>query len=98
MWDTWRRRAGKEAPDALAGNLGSGSSEPAMQSKTTAVVRELSSGVSKLGRDAAEVRGLLEDTQKVVTSQAQAMQALGAELEQVRHAQDGINQSTNQTR
>ncbi len=98
MWDTWRRRAGKEAPDALAGNLGSGSSEPAMQSKTTAVVRELSSGVSKLGRDAAEVRGLLEDTQKVVTSQAQAMQALGSELEQVRHAQDGINQSTTQTR
>ena len=98
MWDTWRRRAGKEAPDALAGNLGSVSSEPAMQSKTTAVVRELSSGVSKLGRDAAEVRGLLEDTQKVVTSQAQAMQALGSELEQVRHAQDGINQSTTQTR
>ncbi|WP_238139433.1 methyl-accepting chemotaxis protein [Roseateles aquatilis] len=41
---------------------------------------------------------MLEDTQKVVLSQAQAMQALGGELEQVRHAQDGINTSTEKTR
>ena len=98
MWDSLRRRAGKASPDASEGGAGIGPREPTMQGKTTTVVRELSGGVSKLGRDAAEVRGLLEDTQKVVTSQAQAMQALGAELEQVRHAQDGINQSTNQTR
>lgn len=98
MWDQWRRRAGKDAPDASASAADVGLREPAMQGKTTTVVRELSGGVSKLGRDAAEVRGLLEDTQKVVTSQAHAMQALGSELEQVRHAQDGINQSTTQTR
>ena len=98
MWDSLRRRAGKAAPDASAGGTEVGLREPAMHNNTSQVVRELSGGVSKLGRDAAEVRGLLEDTQKVVTSQAQAMQALGSELEQVRHAQDGINQSTNQTR
>ncbi|PIM50970.1 chemotaxis protein [Roseateles chitinivorans] len=98
MWDSLRRRAGKASPDASEDGAGLGAREPTLQGKTTTVVRELSGGVSKLGRDAAEVRGLLEDTQKVVTSQAQAMQALGAELEQVRHAQDGINQSTNQTR
>ncbi len=98
MWDSLRRRAGKAAPDASVDGAEVGFREPAMQGNTTKVVRELSSGVSKLGLDAAEVRGLLEDTQKVVASQAHAMQALGAELEQVRHAQDGINQSTNQTR
>ncbi|WP_416757836.1 methyl-accepting chemotaxis protein [Roseateles sp. So40a] len=98
MWDSLRRRAGKAAPDASGDETVIGAREPTMHGKTTTVVRELSGGVSKLGRDAAEVRGLLEDTQKVVTSQAQAMQALGSELEQVRHAQDGINQSTNQTR
>jgi len=98
MWDSWRGRAGKVAPEGPAGRAEGGPREPAMPGRTETVVRELSGGVSKLGRDAAEVRGLLEDTQKVVTSQAQAMQALGGELEHVRHAQDAINQSTNQTR
>lgn len=101
MWETWRRRTGTVTPDAPAEGTSAhaiGVVEPAMHGKSSAVVRELSGGVSKLGRDAAEVRGLLEDTQKVVLSQAQAMQALGGELEQVRHAQDAINQSTEQTR
>ncbi|WP_343628093.1 methyl-accepting chemotaxis protein [Roseateles sp.] len=97
MWDSWRGRAGKAAPDASTHDTGLVSASSA-NGKTSTVVRQLSSGVSKLGRDAAEVRGLLEDTQKVVLSQAQAMQALGGELEHVRHAQDGINQSTQQTR
>lgn len=97
MWDSWRGRAGKAAPDASTHDTELVSAASA-NGKTSTVVRQLSSGVSKLGRDAAEVRGLLEDTQKVVLSQAQAMQALGGELEQVRHAQDGINQSTELTR
>ena len=97
MWDTWRGRAGKAAPDASTHDTEFVSASSA-NGKTSTVVRQLSGGVSKLGRDAAEVRGLLEDTQKVVMSQAQAMQALGGELEQVRHAQDGINQSTELTR
>ncbi|UXH79814.1 methyl-accepting chemotaxis protein [Roseateles amylovorans] len=104
MWETWRKRAGS-APDATDPGAGSAASSAASNAaliraaeNNTQVVRALSGGVSKLGRDAAEVRGLLEDTQKVVLSQAQAMQALGGELEQVRHAQDGINQSTDQTR
>ncbi|SEL45315.1 methyl-accepting chemotaxis protein [Roseateles sp. YR242] len=100
MWETWRRRAPTKGgtPDAAStvpGTAGAGL-DPYQQ--TTRVVRELSGGVSRLGRDAAEVRGLLEDTQKVVLSQAQAMQALGSELDEVRHAQDAINQSTSQTR
>lgn len=100
MWETWRRRGPKDGSTPDAGrtvpSTAAGSSSELNQ--TTRVVRELSGGVSRLGRDAAEVRGLLEDTQKVVLSQAQAMQALGSELDQVRHAQDAINQSTSQTR
>ncbi len=99
MWETWRKRAGSEPGMSETGH---GSSAGAATGRTTEphaqVVQALSGGVSKLGRDAAEVRGLLEDTQKVVQAQAEAMQALGGELEQVRHAQDGINQSTDQTR
>lgn len=89
MWETWRRRA----PEDQVNNL-----SPAAGPDQQQLVRGLSQGVSKLGRDAAEVRGLLEDTQKVVQSQVQAMQALGGELNQVRQAQDAINQSTDQTR
>jgi methyl-accepting chemotaxis protein len=89
MWETWRRRAPEDQVSAAAPVAG-----PDQQQ----LVRGLSQGVSKLGRDAAEVRGLLEDTQKVVQSQVQAMQALGGELNQVRQAQDAINQSTDQTR
>lgn len=100
MWETWRRRGPKEgnAPDATRASLDGAPGGINDAVATTRVVRELSGGVSRLGRDAAEVRGLLEDTQKVVLSQAQAMQALGSELDQVRHAQDAINQSTSQTR
>ncbi|MBB3196547.1 methyl-accepting chemotaxis protein [Roseateles terrae] len=100
MWETWRRRGPKDGstPDASRAVPGTAAGSSNESNQTTRVVRELSGGVSRLGRDAAEVRGLLEDTQKVVLSQAQAMQALGSELDQVRHAQDAINQSTSQTR
>lgn len=105
MWETWRRRANTGASDGSVaastpsiGPAGDGNGNGGNGNGALKVVRELSGGVSRLGKDAAEVRGLLEDTQKVVLSQAQAMQALGTELEQVRHAQDGINQSTEQTR
>jgi methyl-accepting chemotaxis protein len=47
------------------------------------VVRRLSRSVSTLGRDAAEVRGVLEDTQKIVAAQGQAMQALASQLGEV---------------
>ena len=53
--------------------------------------------MSSVGRDAAEVRGALEDTQRVVLAQAEAMTALGGQLKQVRHAQDAISHATQQT-
>src|SRR5574343_575517 len=59
-----------------------------------ALVRSLAQPVSRLGRDAAEVRGALEDTQKVIVAQREAMQALELELQQVQRAQSGIAAAT----
>lgn len=62
------------------------------------VVRRLSRSVSTLGRDAAEVRGVLEDTQKIVAAQGQAMQALASQLGEVQRAQTHIGEATQLTR
>lgn len=43
---------------------------------TQAIVANLARQASTLGREAAEVRGVLDDTQKVATVQAQAVLAL----------------------
>ncbi|MGM9512672.1 methyl-accepting chemotaxis protein [Roseateles sp. DB2] len=82
----------------------SGSREPAQSppaeglggkgADAQALVRSLAQPVSSLGRDAAEVRGALEDTQKVVVAQREAMQALGHELQLVQQAQQGIARAT----
>jgi methyl-accepting chemotaxis protein len=62
------------------------------------VVKRLSRSVSSLGRDAAEVRGVLEDTQKIVEAQGQAMQALASQLGEVQRAQTHIGEATQLTR
>lgn len=89
MFNWLRRRDGdatsEQAPAAAAGSDGLG------------VVKRLSRSVSTLGRDAAEVRGVLEDTQKIVEAQGQAMLALAGELGQVQKAQQAIGESTQQT-
>jgi len=69
----------------------------AAPSTTDAVIRKISKSMSSVGRDAAEVRGALEDTQRVVLAQADAMTALGGQLKQVRQAQDAISQATEQS-
>lgn len=58
------------------------------------VVRRIAGKVSHIGRDAAEARGVIEDTQHVVVSQVQAMQALSDQLEEVQTAQDAIGSAT----
>jgi len=57
-------------------------------------IAKLSKTASALGRDAAEVRGALEDTQRVVQMQVDAMNALAAELDRVRATQDAIAAAT----
>lgn len=61
------------------------------------VVKRLSRSISTVGKDAAEVRGALEDTQRVVQVQSQAMQALARQLEQIGQAQAAITAATSQS-
>ncbi|MFG6456682.1 methyl-accepting chemotaxis protein [Roseateles sp. BYS96W] len=58
------------------------------------VVKRLSRSLSTVGRDAAEVRGVLEDTQRVVQAQGQAMQALAQQLGDIGQAQAAIAAAT----
>ena len=61
------------------------------------LIGQISRAVSSVGKDAAEVRGAIEDTQKIVHAQAEAMTALGGELGQLRSAQDEIANATRAT-
>jgi methyl-accepting chemotaxis protein len=45
-----------------------------------------------MGREAAEVRGLMEDTQKVSARQAQALNALAGQVQEITRAQDAISE------
>ncbi|CAN5296185.1 methyl-accepting chemotaxis protein [soil metagenome] len=76
-------------PDAPAAPAGSGAAFE--------VVKRISKSMSSVGGNAAEVRGALEDTQRVMLAQADAMQLLGSQLKQVGKSQDAINQATQQT-
>jgi len=73
--------------------------EPARRddSATLNVVKRLARSISTVGKDAAEVRGALEDTQRVVQVQGQAMQALAQQLHQIGQAQAAIAAATAQS-
>jgi methyl-accepting chemotaxis protein len=75
------------------------SEEPSGRDDSAAlnVVRRLSRSISTVGKDAAEVRGALEDTQRVVQAQGQAMQALAQQLNQIGQAQSAIANATAQS-
>ncbi len=55
-----------------------------------AAVLSIGQQASSMGRDAAEVRGLLDDTNKVSARQAAAFSALGSQLKDVNAAQEEI--------
>jgi methyl-accepting chemotaxis protein len=59
-----------------------------------AIVQRLSRQSSQLGREAAEVRGVIDDTNKVAASQAQAVNALAQQLQEVGRVQDVIGGHT----
>lgn len=61
------------------------------------LVQQLSRGMSNVGRDAAEVRGALDDTQRLMQSQAAAMQALGQQLQAIGAVQAAITAATGQS-
>ena len=58
------------------------------------MIKRLARAISNVGKDAAEVRGALEDTQRVVQAQGQAMQALAQQLHQIGEAQAAIAAAT----
>jgi methyl-accepting chemotaxis protein len=59
-----------------------------------ALVQRLATQVSKIGRDAAQARGAIEDTQKVVVSQLESLGKLNQQLVQVQGAQLAIGDAT----
>jgi methyl-accepting chemotaxis protein len=68
---------------------------PAVPSADTQhLVVALARQASVLGREAAEVRGVLDDTDKAATAQGQAVQALARQVQDVVQAQDGIAAET----
>lgn len=84
-------------PKAGASGAGRSTEEPIRRDDGSAalnVVRRLSRTISTVGKDAAEVRGALEDTQRVVQAQGLAMQALGQQLQQIGQAQAAISAAT----
>ncbi|MEY8875022.1 MAG: methyl-accepting chemotaxis protein [Leptothrix sp. (in: b-proteobacteria)] len=68
--------------------------EPADVVATPQLVQRLAGQVSSIGRDAAQTRGVIEDTQKVVFQQVEALTALSDQLGQVQQAQTAIGQAT----
>jgi methyl-accepting chemotaxis protein len=59
-------------------------------SETDRFVRTMGGKASTIGREAAEVRGVIDDTQKLSVRQAQAVAALATQLRDITQAQDSI--------
>ena len=57
--------------------------EPDAHGAAQQVVRSIAAKVSHIGRDAAETRGVLDDTQKVVSDQVAAMHQLNDQFGEV---------------
>lgn len=69
-----------------------------MRIDPTDVLQRLSQQASSIGRDAAETRGVIEDTQKVVAAQLEAMRSLHLDLSRVQDTQQTIGQATTASR
>src|SRR5580692_2255542 len=62
--------------------------------ETGRFVRTMGGKASTIGREAAEVRGVIDDTQKLSVRQAQAVAALATQLRDITQAQDSIGTHT----
>nr|WP_276595318.1 methyl-accepting chemotaxis protein [Roseateles albus] len=96
MW--WKRRSETAQPAVHAASGALDASAKLEAEPLMALIRKVARSVSSVGKDAAEVRGVLEDTQKVVVAQCEAMGALSSDLALVRGAQQAISHSTEQSR
>jgi methyl-accepting chemotaxis protein len=57
-------------------------------------VRSIAGRASNMGREAAEVRGVIDDTTKAAQRSAQAVSALARQVQEITRAQDAISQVT----
>ena len=81
MWSALRR---KNPPIEAAND----DQPPALDAR--ALIGDLSREASSLGRDAAEVRGAIDDSIKAATAQAEALRELASQLTQVTASQQAI--------
>lgn len=88
MMKLLKRRAAPEAADAAVVPMDNG---PDARS----LVASLSERASALGRDAAEVRGVLDDSSRLAQEQAGALQGLVAEARQLLQGQRSIDAESN---
>ena len=89
MFSAFKKKTGPAADETI----------PRCEPAGTGVSAELRSAIdsigkqaSHMGREAAEVRGLMEDTQKVSARQAQALNALAGQVQEITRAQDAISE------
>jgi methyl-accepting chemotaxis protein len=69
--------------------------EPAAPARDLeAAIGSIGSQASSMGREAAEVRGVLEDTNKVSARQVQTLSALAAQVQEITRAQDAIGEAS----
>jgi methyl-accepting chemotaxis protein len=87
------RRARAATPTTPANDPEIGAGTP-RHDASHAFVSTLAQQASSLGREAAEVRGVLDDTVKAATAQGQAVQALAQQLQDVVRSQAGIAEET----
>lgn len=89
MLSLLRRREGAEEPAAV---------QPAQESSDAATlrdaVRSIAERASSMGREAAEVRGVIDDTTKAAQRSASAVSALAQRVQEVTQAQQAIGQTT----
>lgn len=97
MLSLFRRGTGQPSHSAPRDGHPPGATPDAAPGHLLGVVRSISSHVSHIGHDAAEVRGAIEDTQKLVQKQTEAMQALAQQLAQVQQAQGSISALTGES-
>lgn len=72
-----------------------GAAGAAPQPDLNAAIRSIAHQASNIGREAAEVRGLLDDTTKTSERSAQGVAALAEQVKSITHAQDGIGSISN---
>jgi methyl-accepting chemotaxis protein len=81
------KRTKPQAGDALPATHAAGG-EPDMR----AAIDSIGKQASTMGREAAEVRGVMEDTQKVSARQAQTLNKLAGQVHEITKAQDAISE------